>query len=101
MKEGGWKGVTVGECLEMGGVGQGEAGWYRVAENETEKIQREERERSGGVNETGGSGGLGQGRTDSEGVDKGSDAVRRWEVWGLGSWLGIVAMVVGWVVVAI
>ncbi|KAF8430378.1 hypothetical protein EV426DRAFT_708560 [Tirmania nivea] len=96
MKEGGWKGVTVGECLQVGGVGQGEAGWYRIAENETEKGQREGSARSEEVNGTGGSG---QG---NEKVDKGSDAMGRWEIWGLGRCVGIVVVIVGgWIVVGI
>ena len=98
MKEGGWRGVTVGECLEMGGVGQGEAGWYRVAEDEAEKRQREGVERSEMVNGTAQSG---HKSTESEGADKVSDAMRRWKMWGLGSWMAVAVVVVGWVVVGI
>lgn len=92
MKEGGWKGVTVGECLESGGVGLGEAGWYRIAENETEKRQREERDGDEVVNS---GGDPGHGGRDG----KGSNAVRRWEVWRW--WVWVVAVMVSWAVIGI
>lgn len=55
IREGGWRGVTVGECLGGGGggVGGGEAGWYRVAESEAERRERVGREEGGAVGGTG------------------------------------------------
>ncbi|KAF8470677.1 hypothetical protein BDZ91DRAFT_547423 [Kalaharituber pfeilii] len=94
----GWKGVTVGECLEEGQPGMGEGGWYRVAENETERSERLQREEGNpvttGVDDTERGGGRDQWRGQPNAEDNKSEG-QGLRVRGVGIWV-VAAVVGGW-----